>query len=245
MIEDIKISFLITLLIFGAMFLGGLTIRLMFLFLNKNTVYLQILCGGLLTGLFVFELLPDTFSHFQTIGIFTGISAGIFIMITTEVLLHNNSSIHRGNHETVYLLLVALIIHSIPTGVTFGMSLQLGQLMNYGLLTAFILHHIPEGMIIMGSFPNIQGKNSLFIFNCFILSIMIGINIFLGQNIRIDSLKWNTVLMGMTLGTMSYVTFYELLWKKSRNLPKGKVALIVLIGMIGMHYFIRFLPSHQ
>ncbi|NHC39220.1 hypothetical protein G6549_04525 [Bacillus sp. MM2020_1] len=74
MIEAIKISSLITLLIFGAMFLGGNSIRLMFQLLNKNSMYLQILCGGMLTGLFAFELLPEIFSHFQTIGIITGIS---------------------------------------------------------------------------------------------------------------------------------------------------------------------------
>ena len=89
MIEEIKLSSLVTLLILGAMFLGGSSIRLMILFLNKNSLYLQILCGGLLTGMFAFELLPEVFSHFQTIGILTGISIGIFTMITMEIFLHN------------------------------------------------------------------------------------------------------------------------------------------------------------
>ncbi len=245
MIEAIKISGLTTLLIFGAMFLGGNSIRLMFLLLNKNSMYLQILCGGMLTGLFAFELLPEVFSHFQTIGIFTGISLGIFLMITMEVFLHNHSHLHQGNQETLYLLLVALIFHSIPTGFTFGISLQQGQLMDYGLLTAFILHHFPEGMIIMASIPPKREKNSLFTIFCFALSTVIGMNILIGLNMRVDSIKWNTVMMGMTIGTMGYVTFYELLWKKSKNLPKGKVALIVVLGMVGIHYFLRFLPSHH
>ena len=243
MIEELKLSGLLILLILGAMFLGGYLIRLMFLFLNKNSLYLQILCGGLLAGMFAFELLPDAFSHFQSIGIFTGISIGVFIMITMEFFLHNKSQLHHGNHDTLYLLLIALIIHSIPTGVSFGLSLQ--NLNNLGLFATFVFHHIPEGMIIMSSIPSIKRKNSLFAFYCIILSIVIVTNIFIGKNIRMDSIKWNTVMMGMTLGTMGYVTFYELLWKKSKHLPKRKVALIVILEMIGIPYFLRFLPFHQ
>ncbi|MBV7504207.1 ZIP family metal transporter [Bacillus sp. sid0103] len=166
-------------------------------------------------------------------------------MITMEVFLHKKSQLHQGDQETLYLLFIALIIHSIPTGVTFGISLQQGQLINYGLLAAFILHHIPEGMILMSLIPITKMKNKLFTIFCSILSIAIGMNIFMGLNMRLDSIKWNTVMMGMTIGTMGYVTLYELLWKKSKNLPKGKVALIVLLGMSGIHYFLRLFPSHQ
>lgn len=241
MIEEIRLSSLVTLLIFGAMFLGGSSVRLMIHFLNKNSLYLQVLCGGMLTGMFAFDLLPEVFSHFQTIGILTGISIGIFIMITMEVFLHNKSYLHQGDQETLYLLFIALIIHSIPTGVTFGISLQQGQLINFGLLAAFILHHIPEGMILMSLIPITKMKNRLFTIFCSTLSIVIGLNILMGLNMRWDSLKWNTVMMGMTIGTMGYVTFYELLWKKSKNLPKGKVAFVVLLGMIGIHYFLRLI----
>ncbi|MEY2193896.1 ZIP family metal transporter [Neobacillus sp. BF23-41] len=241
MIEEIRLSSLVTLLIFGAMFLGGSSVRLMIHFLNKNSLYLQVLCGGMLTGMFAFDLLPEVFSHFQTIGILTGISIGIFIMITMEVFLHNKSYLHQGDQETLYLLFIALIIHSIPTGVTFGISIQQGQLINFGLLAAFILHHIPEGMILMSLIPITKMKNRLFTIFCSTLSIVIGLNILMGLNMRWDSLKWNTVMMGMTIGTMGYVTFYELLWKKSKNLPKGKVAFVVLLGMIGIHYFLRLI----
>ncbi|MFP5109048.1 ZIP family metal transporter [Neobacillus sp. C211] len=230
--KEVDLSSLVTLLILGAMILGGSSIRLMILFLNKNSLYLQILCGGLLTGMFAFELLPEVFSHFQTIG--------IFIMITMEIFLHNKSHLHQGNQETLYLLFIALIIHSITTGVTFGISLQQGQLINYGLLAAFILHHIPEGMIVMSLIPITKMKNRFFTIFCSTLSIVIGMNIFMGLNMRLDSIKRNTVRMGMTIGTMGYVTFYELLWKKSKNLPKGKVAFCVVLGMVGIHIFYVF-----
>lgn len=243
--EEIRLSGLVTLLIFMGMIIGGCSIQIMFSFLNNNIMFLQILCGGLLTGLFTFELLPEIFSHFQTIGIFTGISIGIFIMFTMELFLHNWNQLHLNNQDTLFLLIVALIIHSIPTGVTFGMSLQQGQLINNGLLAAFILHHIPEGMIVMTLIPITKRKNILFIIFCSTLSLVIGVNIFMGLNMKMDSVKWNTVMMGMTLGTMGYVTFYELLWKKSKNLPKGKVVLIVILGMVGIHYFLRFIPAHQ
>ena len=165
-------------------------------------------------------------------------------MISMELFLHRKSHLSDVNQGIFYLLFVALLIHSITTGITFGMSLQQGQSINYGLLLAFIFHHIPEGIIIMTSIPDSKGKNSLFTIFCFTLTIVIGLNIFMGLNIRVGSVKWNTIMMGMTIGTMGYVTFYELLWKKSKNLPKGKVAAIVLIAMIGVHYFLQFLPSN-
>ena len=245
MIEEIKLSSFVALLIFVGMFLGGSSIQFMFRLFKRNTLYLQILCGGLLLGLFAFELLPDILRQFQIIGIFTGISIGIFIMVLLEIFLHHNSNHHSRHQDTMYLLLIALIIHNIPTGISFGTSLKTGDMINHGLLMAFILHNVPEGMIIMASIPLIKEKNKLFSIFCFTLSIIIGLNIFMGLNMRIDSLKWNTIMMGVTMGTMGYVTLYELIWKKSKNLPKGKVVLIVILGLVGMHYFLRLLPAHH
>lgn len=245
MIEEIKLSSLVALLIFGGMFAGGSLIRFVFLLLNKNTLYLPIFCGGLLTGLFVFDLLPEAFNDFSIIGILTGISIGILIMFSMEFFLHNHLKLRHNHQQTFYLLMIALLIHSLPTGISFGMSLHSHHIINYGLFAAFILHHIPEGMIIMTSIPSIKEKNRLFTSFCFILSIFIGLNIFIGFNLRIDSIKWETVMMGMTLGTLGYVTFYEMLWKKSKTLPKWKVAFVILMGVVGIHYFLRFIPSHH
>jgi len=243
-IENIKLDGIITLLTFGAMFLGGNLIQLLIHYTNNNSHYIQILCGGLLTGIFAFDIIPDAFSHFKTLGVLMGIAIGIFIMVSIDIFLHKKSAFYMGDQGSIYLLLFALLFHSIPTGVTFGMSLQQGHLINFGLLFAFIFHHIPEGIIISTSIPDSKGKNNLFTAFCLILSIVIGVNIFWGLNLRVDSVKWNPVMMGITIGTMGYVTFYELLWKKSKKLPKGKVAIIVILGMIGVHYFLQYLPSH-
>jgi zinc transporter, ZIP family len=245
MIEEIKLSSIVAFLIFGGMFAGGSLIRFLFLLLNKNTLYLPIFCGGLLTGLFIFDLLPDAFNHFSIIGILTGISLGILIMILLEFYLHNHTKLRHKHQESFYLLMIALLIHSLPTGISFGMTLHSHHIFNYGLFAAFILHHILEGMIIMTSIPTIKERNRLFTSFCFILSIFIGLTIFIGLNVRIDSIKWETVMLGMTLGTLGYVTFYEMLWKKSKTLPKGKVAFVVLLGIVGIHYFLRFVPSHH
>lgn len=244
MLEELKISAMIVFCIFVGMFLGGTSVRILSLFIKKNAIYLQILCGGLLMGLFAFELLPEAFNHFQMIGIFTGISLGILLMLSMEVFLHKHSQIHNVSQDTLFLLMIALIVHSIPTGIIFGISIQGGKLINEGLLAAFILHHVPEGMIIMSLIPKFKKNNSLFAIMCCILSCVIGLNILIGINMSFQSIKWNTIMMGMTIGTLGYVTIYELLWKKSKNLPKGKVALVVLLGMAGIHYFLRFLPSH-
>jgi zinc transporter, ZIP family len=245
MIEEVRLSILVTLLIFGGMYAGGRAIRFVFLLVNKNTLYLPIFCGGLLTGLFVFDLIPDAFNHFSNIGVLTGISLGILIMTSVDYYLHNYSRLRHRHQDSFYLLMIALIIHSLPTGISFGMNLHTHHILNYGLFAAFILHHIPEGMIIMTSIPSIKEKNRLFTSFCLLLSIFIGCTIFIGLNVKIDSVKWETVMMGMTLGTLGYVTFYEMLWKKSKSLSKGKVAFVVLMGIVGIHYLLLFLPSHH
>jgi zinc transporter, ZIP family len=238
MIGEIKLSSLVALLIFVGMFTGGSLIRFVFLLLNKNTLYLPIFCGGLLTGLFVLDLLPDAFHHFSRIGVLTGIALGILIMISVEFYLHNYFKLRHKHQESYYLLILALIIHSLPTGISFGMNLYSHHILNYGLFAAFILHHVPEGMIIMTSIPTIRERNRLFTSFCLLLSIFIGLTIYIGLNVKLNSLKWETVMMGMTLGTLGYVTFYEMLWKKSKTLPKGKVALVVILGIIGIHFFL-------
>ncbi|SFA80667.1 MULTISPECIES: hypothetical protein [unclassified Bacillus (in: firmicutes)] len=246
MVEELEFSAAIVFLVFVGMVIGGTSIRIMGVFISReNTVYLQILCGGLLMGLFTFEILPKAFIHYQSVGIFTGISIGVFIMLSMEWVLHKSSHFHTLSQDALYLLMVALIIHSFPTGIMFGMSLQKGALINGGLLLAFIIHHVPEGMIIMSLVPMTKRKNRLFILLCSTLSIVIGLNIYMGLHISFDSMKWNTIMMGTTIGTLGYVTIYEMLWKKSKNLSKGKVALIVLTGMMGIHYFLKLLPTHH
>src|SRR3954452_1099010 len=103
MVEEIKLSSFVALLIFGGLFLGGSSIQFMFLLFKRNTMYLQILCGGLLLGLFALELLPEIFSQYQIIGIFTGSAIGILIMFLLEVFLHHNSNHHSSHQNTMYL----------------------------------------------------------------------------------------------------------------------------------------------
>lgn len=235
-------SLIIIAIMFIGMFTGGSLLRLMGFFLKAKGDYLQIFCGGLLAGLLAFDLLPEAIHHYHLIGIFSGISMGLLIMMGIEFFFHQSHLPHVQNEETVVLLLVAFFIHSIPTGVSLGISLQTGTLSN-SLLMAILIHHIPEGLILMTAVLNKKRAFAVFILLISLVAILMGVNAYMGLTMQIESPKWNTIFLGMALGTLGYVTFYELIWKQSKLLSKGKLLFFVLLGLLVMNIFLKLISS--
>ncbi|AND42920.1 MAG: ZIP family metal transporter [Bacillota bacterium] len=226
---------------FGTLIGGGLT-WLICHTLKLNSHYINIFCSGILIGLIGFELLPETLKHLDFIGVFAGISLGVFSMIAMEGLIHKTKNRFKRDSGMFLLLFTALFLHSIPTGLAFGMNVQ-QQVVNPSiLLAAVFLHHIPEGVILMGTL--IYTEMNLFIFGvfCFILSLAVSLNALGGLEWQSPSEKFTTILNGTAIGTLSYVTIYEVLWKHSFHLSKIKVLSITLLGALLIILFFILVP---
>lgn len=238
MTEAIKISFYVILLIFLGTITGGLAVAIVGKYFHKIYYYLNVFCGGILAGLLGFDLVPEVISSYNQIGILAGASIGIFFMLIIDRYLHHSKQVHFEHPETFSLLFLALLIHSIPSGLALGLNFQNAQFQDPSLLTVILIHHIPEGMVIMVSVLHSKLKLKTFLLLCLYLSFTVGLNTYLGISLNVDSIKFRTIFMGVAIGTLGYVTFYEILWKGLKKHLTFKMMIAALLGMVFLRLYL-------
>ncbi len=240
MIGEIRTSIIIGVFIFFGTALGGLAVPFIRRYFNRNHLYLNVFCGGILAGLLAFDLIPEVVSKYQHIGIVSGVSLGIFMMLLFEKYLHSAKHIESEYQETFFLLFLSLFIHSIPTGLALGLNLSEQHFYHPSLLIAILIHQIPEGMVLMVTALNSKQKVKKFIvFSC-LLSFAVGLNTYLGMSIDLHSPKLQTMIMGIAIGSLSYVTFYEILWKGFRSHQTIKMIIGACFGLVFLRVFLVF-----
>lgn len=232
MIEEIRTSLIIWVVIFLGTAIGGLAVPFIRRYFHRNHLYLNVFCGGILAGLLAFDLIPEIVHHYQPIGIFSGVSLGIFMMLLFEKYLHSTKHIDTEYQDTFFLLFFSLFIHSIPTGLALGLNFTEHHFQHPSLLIAILIHHIPEGMVLMVTVLNSKQKVKIFVLLSCLLSFAVGVNTYLGMSLNLHSLKLQTMIMGIAIGSLSYVTFYEILWKGFRSHLTIKMIIGACLGLV-------------
>lgn len=211
----------------------------------KKEGYIHVFSGGLLLGLICFELLPEAFRELSFIGVAAGIFFGVYVMITLDIFIHRKAPHTQVGKWTIFLPFFALLVHSIPTGLALGLNLQ-QQLLNPTIfLAAAFFHHIPEGFILMGVLINSRGKAVFFIGLCTALSITVGLSSIIGAGLQPSTVKLPTMLNGIAIGTLSYITFYESIWKNYKKLPRLKAALVLFLGALLIYILLILMPMEH
>ncbi|OHR73648.1 hypothetical protein HMPREF3291_18500 [Bacillus sp. HMSC76G11] len=214
---DAMMSFFVFLFIISGSMIGGMILKVTSGLLRKNAVYLNLFCGGLLGGLLIFDLIPETLGNYNAIGISAGFFLGILIMIIADYFLHrHNFPAHsKIGNETFFFISLALIIHSIPTGIALGLSFDNGN--SSSLLLAVLIHQVPEGAALMAAALSSQLSFNIFLFISLLLAGIFAANTFLGLTFQIKSIKIDTLVLGTAVGTLAYVSFYEILFKQLKK----------------------------
>lgn len=213
MLDGLKISLFIMMMIFLGTGLGGLATKYIGGVFRENHSLLHMFCGGLLVALLGLEIFPETISEYNSLGILAGLASGIFFMIIMDHILHKVKGVRIEKPQMYIFLFIALFIHSIPTGLALGMSFQDQQFQDSALFSAILIHHFPEGMVIMASVMISNANSKIFWVFSLLLSFAVGTASYLGITITSESIKVQTLFLGAALGTLSYVTLYEILWK--------------------------------
>jgi zinc transporter, ZIP family len=237
MAEAINMGMYISFLILLGTLVGGGAVVFIRKVLHRNYLYLNVFCGGMLAGLLGFDLVPEMIDTYQPIGIFSGIGLGIFFMVLIDKYTHKAKHLHVEHFDTLAMLFVALLFHSIPTGIALGMNVENSHFQDPALLSAILIHQIPEGMVLMVSVLYARIKVKTFWLLCLLLSLSIGINTFLGITLEVHSIKLRTLFMGAAIGTLGYVTFHEILWKGIKKQLTMKMTLVAILGVV----FLRLL----
>jgi zinc transporter, ZIP family len=243
--EAVEASFYIMIFIFLGTLSGGVAVTLFTKVFHKNSFYLNVFCGGILAGILGFDLIPELMSNYRPVGIMAGISLGIFFMLLMDRFLHNSKHNQIEYQETFMLLFLALLFHSVPTGLALGINFQDDHFQEPVLLGAILIHHIPEGMVMMVSVLYSKMKLKHFWIFCFLISFAVGINTFLGIILDFQSLKLRTMFMGVAIGTLGYVTFYEVLWKGLKKHLTIKMLMAGLLGILFLRLYLELIPFNH
>ncbi|WP_187118937.1 ZIP family metal transporter [Bacillus marasmi] len=227
--------------IFVGIIVGGLAVVLLTKMMKQNYLLLIVFCGGILAGLLGFELIPDLIGKYQPVGIFIGITLGFMFMLLIDRYLHQHPKIvHIEHHETFTLLFLALFIHSIPTGFALGLNFTHHHFQDPSLFGAIILHHIPEGMVMMVSVLYSKMKLKSFLIFGSLLSLAVSLNIYFGITFDVNSIQLRTIIMGIAIGSLGYVTFFEILWKGLKNHLTLKMVMSACLGLIFIKLYFVF-----
>lgn len=238
MSAEVKVSLTIMCLIFIAIVLGGGLVRIFFPFLKGKYNYLPLVSGGILAGILGFELIPETIASYDALGLVVGGSMGILLMILADKYMHNLKHTGIQNPKIIFVLFLALFIHSIPTGIALGINF--GE-SDTSLLKVVLVHHVPEGMVLMTSLLISRVSLNLFWLLCIMLSAAVAVNLYVGMTLNFVSPKMTTMFMGAAVSTLSYATFYEILWKNIKKYLSFPMLFVILSGTLSIrlyHYLV-------
>lgn len=206
---------------------------------------LLILSGSILFGLVTFEVVPESVKNYPAGGLLLGLILAIVAMILADKLFHRSFS-NKNKNELFHrflafvFLVLAISIHNIPTGLALGSSLFNASFSSGPLLTAVFLHHIPEGLSLMISTLIAGYHTKVYFLATVFLAGLLGLSIFFGSFLAGESLRINALLMGSAIGTLSYVSAYEMLWKTRKTVSGYEFVAISLIG-VSIIFFFRVL----
>lgn len=232
---EVKISLIIMGLIFIGAALGGGLVRILFPFLKGKYYYLPLFCGGVLAGMLGFELIPETIASYEALGLVAGGSMGILLMILADKYMHNLKHTRIQKPKIIFILFLALFIHSIPTGIALGINF--GE-SDTSLLNVVLVHHVPEGMVLMASLLISKVSVNLFWLLCIMLSALVAVNLYVGMTLNFISPKMTTLFMGAAVSTLSYVTFYEILWKNIRKYLSFTMLFVIISGTLFIRLYL-------
>lgn len=219
--------------------IGGVIGRVVCSLFKGSVHYVYGCCGGMLLGLLCLEIIPHSIHYYHATGLLIGMINGYVLMIFIESSLHKR--IHSV-HETFlpFFLFIAIVLHNIPSGLNLGMNLGYDSFPTKSYLTAFILHQVPEGVALIVSLSAAKVNHWVFVLITMLLAGTLGLSILAGNDIKMESVKFNALLTGAAIGTFCYVTINEILLKAFRKLTFLHFVSALLLGLLCINIYLFF-----
>jgi ZIP family zinc transporter len=191
---------------------------------NHSNGSLELLCGGFLVGLLILEVIPSVFRMYTPFGNLLGVLLGYLFFL----LLHR--SFHRSNSSSIYILSVALLIHTIPISMTTG-NLLGDPALGVTIATSTILHHLPEGFALT-SVALSKGDRLGGLVLCFIgLSVCFTLFVWIGHHSHLNA-RAQSVLVGVSIGLIACTSIKEFILQYIRAVPLRVFFTYVVMGYL-------------
>ncbi|HCX63957.1 MAG TPA: zinc/iron permease, partial [Eubacteriaceae bacterium] len=147
----------------------SLGVVLLFLFGKPSSKVLATLlgfAGGIMMGISVFELMPESLKigtiQSTVIGFILG--AGMMYGLdhvvphghmsgTDDLVTENPGNLHEMSNpllRTGYLILFGIALHNLPEGLAIGAGLESSRELGIFIAAAIAVHNVPEGLAMAG-----------------------------------------------------------------------------------------------
>lgn len=184
--------------------------------------------GGIMVGISLFELLPESIEFGTLPAAIIGFLLGAAMMYAFDLFIpHSHPSTDESlvveNPEklkmsaaspmrrTGYLVFFGIALHNIPEGLAIGAGLEAHPDVGLAIAIAIGLHNLPEGLAIAGPLK----AGGLTIMRVFLLTLLAGLMTPIGTGIGLLVLNVSPVLIGGSLafaaGAMVYIVNDELI----------------------------------
>lgn len=185
---------------------------------------LALICGGFLVGLLTLDIIPAALDIYRPFGLLLGALLGFFFFEALHHLFHST-----GSSVSVYMLAIAMLIHTIPLSMTIGNLLD-DPALGVTIATSIILHHLPEGFALTTVVLS-KGDKLWGLVLCFIgLSVCFTFFIWIGQHTHLTE-KVQSVLMGVSVSLIACTSIKEFIGQYIRTIP-----LRPFLSYIGVGY---------
>ncbi len=190
--------------------------------------------AGIILALVAFEILPETLMRSNALSAVTSFAVGIALVVLAKQLFSKFlPDLKNSSFKTGIIIMIAVGIHNFPEGLALGS----GEIGGIGLSLAVLvsLHNIPSGMSM--TIPLLQGGISAK--KCLAYSAVTSLPTIIGAVIGSSMALQSPILipycLGISAGSMTYITFSELIPSGGRNSNSSVNLLFIPLGFfIGM-----------
>ena len=193
---------------------------------QHSTAGLSLLCGGFLVGLLALDIIPSALQMYKSFGIILGVLIGYLFFFVLRNVFHP----FAGQSPSVYLLMLAILIHTIPLSMTIG-SLMENSTIGITITASVILHHLPEGFALTTAFLA-QKKKLWKLFSSFlVLSICFSLFIWIGHFVKL-SMSEQGVLMGISIGLIVATSISEFILHNIKVVSVKSFITYIVLGYL-------------
>lgn len=217
--------------LFFSISIGGAVALFVSRLFQHTTQGLSLLCGGFLVGLLINDILPSSLGLYDPLGIVLGVVIGYFLFLMLHKSFHPTISLK----PSLYLLGIAMLLHTIPLSLTVGSLLGDS---NFGitLTTSVILHHLPEGFALTIALLS-QGERLWKLFLYFIcFSIFFIIFVWIGHFTNLTE-KGQSMLMGISIALIATTSISEFIIHNIRTVSIKSFLAFLLMGYLLSYVF--------
>ncbi|WP_232843483.1 ZIP family metal transporter [Sporosarcina beigongshangi] len=212
--------------LFISVSVGGIFAWIVSKLFQQTTQGLSLLCGGFLVGLLILDIIPTALQMYQSFGIVHGALIGYLLF----QVLHQLSHPTTVQTPSIYLLTIALLLHTIPLSVTIGNALG-DSTFGITITASTILHHLPEGFALTTALLS-QGKQLWCLLLVFIsLSLCFSLFIWLGHYINLTN-HAQAILLGISISLLATTSLSEFILQHRRALPIDSFLIYILMGYL-------------